>query len=589
MLEWIFVSKVLFVLYAQFLLFIALLIANFRNLKGALGIDWRFLLAFFVLTAALLLPLIVVSPPGERLQEGDVPLARGFLQMKDFSYSAEFSYGPFYPYLLYLSFLFFGFNPFLADALSFVFLFLSCVIVFLFAHLLFRGDAKSTFLALAVFIFMQFLLLPSQQFPISMEHTHKAQFFIIFPLFLLFMAFKINKWPAYALALQSIMLASEVKFEFFALWLFLPAGLFLFRRESLRAKSFPEFFKKKLLVPLGLALVFFPVFLYGFLYILPNFFSYDLLSFNEHWDLGNLLPSIQKFLEFWLCPAFFGFAVLLILAIFLIALNREKSKGQLFVLAAFAFFSVFYSMAKKEFSPRYAALLLPLVALVAASSLFFLAKSLPRPAGKLGKKEAELACTAVFAVLILAMAAFLPGVYANFKDSHGVFVFNDELDLASHLDCSEGSLLIVQEELTQMRFNALTFCNLISLEYLVRDSKQFASVSSFYQEKYDFLDIENPQRRVSEPKVYSELLGLFETIFDESTQDMLENSSLELSMGKKTYFADFKQLHSLHLCRGLFREHAERIYEKMSLLVTEKYALREVYSNENITLYEITG
>lgn len=393
------------ILSAQFLVFVLLVFLNFRDLakpfRDIKKITWTALIIIIMLTPLLFL----YSPPPVFVE--DLTIAKEFVVGGDF-FVKNPRYGPFYAYLIHLSFLVSGVNSVATNYFEALFLVLAVFGIFLLSYFITKKELFSL-ISSGMYLLVMLTILYYDLFQIYMFIVHSLLAFSL--LFILF-SYKEDNWKAYSLALVTIYFAGMVRFEMMILFYVFLTGILIFRWEHL--KGLKRF--KPLLVRLSIPLVIFLVFsLVYFVHIDYNTHKrtgHELSPIDEVISKGVFWPSIDYFSMDYVgksLEGFFGFLMSPILMLFMVSsaiglyLMVRNYRGEaVFLIIAFLIMLSPYLSCVTCFQPKYFLYILIPLLVFSAYAIY----RLTGPLHGLGRLNLNVQRRTLFAGLLLLLAGF---------------------------------------------------------------------------------------------------------------------------------------------------------------------------------------
>jgi hypothetical protein len=340
-----YLNNLLGILSFQLLLFLFLIIFNFKHLTPItkkVNLKFWFLIIALVLTPHIFIDLQLVERYDDRGELWTLVTANEFSYGKTHFYTSFFGkieptpypWGPIQPFIISIFFIILGRYPLLMFLLDILFSVFSIILIFLVFSLLFRDKSIAFITSLMLGMLMTI------RFPWRSIYF----FFILLSLYFMFIAWRKSKKSLYLLALIAILFTMEVRFEALSLLITFFIGLLIYRKNH----NFREVMKEVLL-PLIIFFSLFPIYFikistgakHGTAMIISNFFLSPLNFFQEiYFSLTSEYPKIfiSQFIWFWTHEPFLYLAPLILVGL---SYGFKKFKKKTFILFSYFLFFVF--------------------------------------------------------------------------------------------------------------------------------------------------------------------------------------------------------------------------------------------------------
>lgn len=372
------------ILSIQFIILIIFFLLNFNYLRNIFKriklITWLFLILIILISQ-----LVFLLAPAFIFME-DLTVANEFYSGGDY-FVKNTRYGPFYPYLLYLSFLIFTPNDFSVNFFESMFIILCILGIFLLSYLITKKESFAI-ISSAMYLLLIFTIFRYQNDRLYLGIYHF--WFLFFMLFSL-LSYKVNNWKAYSLVLLVIYFSGITRFEMMSFLYIFIFGLFLYRWKDFRSLRNFKILSGKMLVPLLVFLAFSVVYFIYLDYSVHRWREYELSDFGRiiseiviwptigyfsSYDINRSMEGLFNFLN---SPLVLLFSISVIIGIYFMFKNHKKIS--IFLISAFIILLPPYISCGTCFNPRYFLyLIIPLI--IFACFSFYQLAILSKPIGK---------------------------------------------------------------------------------------------------------------------------------------------------------------------------------------------------------------
>jgi hypothetical protein len=470
------------------------------------------------------------------------------------------------PYFIYLVSFLFGVSEFILIYLNMLFFCLNILMVFLLSYFL-TNDEKIGFLTCMLYIFIIGFIFNTSLWTYAIYISHLFTF-----LFILFSAiyFKIKKFSMFILALISLFIAADVRFEFI---LFLPAlilTLLIIKRESLKKIS-----SNKIII-----LIFFNIILFLGYFISFNvhfrYIGYEnllkkLLFFYSDIDF-NIKKSFPNFIYFFTSYPFYLLTIFSVLSLSFL----EKSKYIYLLIFCFIFLLLSYIFVNNFFQDRYGFYSISLLFPLSAISLNFYI-------GKFSKKisfKKDYIVYLLFSILMLFFISSNILFYKKFSGSPSNIISDEERAISDLIGQNDSYIIVSNYRFYIIYF--LTMKNSESLENLIQRSDIFINKLENKDERVEFIARTMDGYSLNHNESYgkeiiTKKIRIIENVLPEIEGDYLKGSNpLNLPTDKTIYFVEYPGCNNYKI-------------QAMCNLLPKVFNTTLLYSSNGYKLYKISN
>lgn len=333
-------ENIVLILSMQFLILISLVFLNSRALAKSFRSIKKMTWVVLVLIILLAPFLFLFNSPFVHFE--NLTIAKEFYMGGDY-FVENSRYGPFYPYLIFLSFLVFGINSVAINYFELLFLALSILGVFLLSYFITRKELFSL-IASGMYLLVSF-------YNFFIIHMNMYHFMLVFSLLFMLFSYKEDNWKGYSLALVTIYFAGMMRWEMMGLFYVFAAGLLIFKWNYAKSLKSLKPLLVRLSIPLVIFLVFSTVYFIKLDYTIDRPSEYNFWLENEpspasevisrgiiwpsigYFSLDFVVSSLTGLLYSLMSPLIILFLVLTAIGLYL--MTRDYKRIGIFLIAAF--------------------------------------------------------------------------------------------------------------------------------------------------------------------------------------------------------------------------------------------------------------